>query len=200
MAALGCGMIMTLVSGCHSGSHDKILSKDTMKVVLMDMLKADAYNEFRVMKDTNYRHDTAYALLYASIFGAHHITRQQFSDSYDYYMARPEDLKALIDSMASDANRAPNMKGAKGTVPPLQGANRGAGRPVFVPGQAPPGAHPGIPPNAPGARPGFPPGGHPGKPPGGPGHPAPAHSGLPPNVPGARPGLPPGAPPPDPHQ
>lgn len=188
VAALGCWIIITLVSGCSSGSNSKILSKDTMKVVLMEMLKADAYNEFRIMKDTNYRHDTAYALLYADIWDFHHITRQQFSDSYDYYMSKPEDLKALIDSMANDASRTPNIAPGKGA---MQGANQGAGRPAFVPGHPTPGA----PPNAPGARPGFPPG-HPGFPPNAPGA-------RPSNAPGARPGFPPphpGVPPQPTHQ
>ena len=193
VAALGCWIIITLVSGCSSGSNSKILSKDTMKVVLMEMLKADAYNEFRIMKDTNYRHDTAYALLYADIWDFHHITRQQFSDSYEYYMSKPEDLKALIDSMASDANRTPNIAPGKGA---MQGANQGAGRPAFVPGHpppgAPPGARPGFPPNGPGGRPGFPPG-HPGGPPNvHPGFPPNAHPGFPPNGPGGKAGSPPG--------
>jgi len=76
-----------------------------MRVVLEEMLKADAYNEMRSIKDTNYRHDTAYAIAYLNIFGTHHISQAQFQDSYNFYMSKPEELKAMIDTMADRANR-----------------------------------------------------------------------------------------------
>ena len=138
--------------GCHFGSNHKILSQDTMKVVLMDIMKADAYNEFLTAKDTNYRHDTAYALLYVNIFEAHHISREQFSDSYEYYMSKPEELKTLIDSMQNEANReiikAPN------------GYHPVPGHPAPLPG------HPFVAPGHPFVSPGHPfvPAGHPGVP------------------------------------
>lgn len=155
-AAAGCWMILVIMCGCHFGSNGKILSQDTMKVVLMDILKADAYNEFLSAKDTNYRHDTAYALLYVNVFEAHHISRKQFNDSYDYYMSRPEELKTLVDSMANEANRemakAPN------------GYHLTPGHPAPLPGHpfVPPGhptgpqGHPFIPPGRPFVSPGHP--------------------------------------------
>jgi hypothetical protein len=146
MAAAGCWIIVLISLGCRSGSRGKILSQDTMRVVLMEMLKADAYNDFRSIKDTNYKHDTAYALLYANIFGSHRISKEQFSDSYNYYMSRPADFKALIDSMSNQANRdlaKEKPASSKGYVPPAGGAGHrppgGFIRPNGTPG------HPFIP-------------------------------------------------------
>lgn len=104
VAAIGC---LILQVACRRNAHQAagLLSPDTMRVVIGEMLKADAFNELRALKDTNYRHDTAYAVAYINIFGSHHISKEQFQDSYNFYMSKPEELKAIIDTMTDRTNR-----------------------------------------------------------------------------------------------
>jgi hypothetical protein len=105
MAAISCGLFAG--SGCRnvSPSGNEILSKDTMRVLLGEMFQADAYNDGRVAKDTNFKHDTALATLYTDIFRSHGVTWARFMDSYEYYMGEPEVLRAMIDTLAGRTNR-----------------------------------------------------------------------------------------------
>lgn len=88
-----------------SASGREILPQDTMRAVLWEMFEADAYNDTRAATDSNFRHDSAFASLYTDIFKVHHVTREQFQDSYDYYMAHPEILRRMIDTLADRTNR-----------------------------------------------------------------------------------------------
>src|SRR5580698_2130324 len=100
-----------------------------MKSVLLDVLKANAYNDTRRFKDSNYLHDSAYATLYESIFVSHHITREQFYDSYDYYIARPDEFRAMIDSMAAKASRDMARSGMGAANPHPNGSMTRPGMP-----------------------------------------------------------------------
>ena len=177
-----------------SPSGQEILSKDTMRVVLWEMFQADSYNETRSYKDTNYRHDTAYASLYLRIFNSHHLSREQFADSYDYYLSDPASMKEIIDSLNDKATRDLQKRGIfqspyqhpvpMGQPPGMPGRPMPNGRPV-LPNGGPtyPMGHPGTPP------PRFMPGPHP------PGL-RPARPGQRPPTPGQRPSTPGPKPPP----
>lgn len=203
-----------------SPGGNAIIAKDTMQVLLWEMFEADAYNETRMVADTNFKHDTAYAALYTDIFRTHHVTRAQFADSYDYYMSRPDVLRAMIDTMTERANRDMMKEGAgphqpvRTFTPPLAhppGPVGPDGRPMPVrpvtpfgrPGAPPPGTitpfgpHGAPPPGRPGGQPpgklGGPGGPPPGKP-GGPGAPPPGKPGAsPPGKPGGPSPAKPGA-------
>ena len=88
-----------------TASGREILPQDTMRAVLWEMFEVDAYNDTRAATDSNFRHDSAFASLYTDIFKVHHLTREQFQDSYDYYLAHPEILRSMIDTLADRTNR-----------------------------------------------------------------------------------------------
>jgi hypothetical protein len=131
-----------------------------MKSVLLDVLRANAYNDTRRYKDSSYIHDTAYAALYESVFVAHHITREQFYDSYDYYTSRPDEFRGLIDSLAVMSTKDMSRPGMMGAPHPNGNVNR-PGTPPGGPGfnrypPTGPGGHPPLPPAGrfgPGGRP-----------------------------------------------
>lgn len=156
-------LVMLSGLGCRQRGEkygSVLLSADTMKSVLMDVLRANAYNDTRRFKDSNYIHDTAYAALYESIFVSHHITREQFYDSYDYYVARPDEFRAMIDSMAAKASRDMSRQGMGAANPRPNGALVRPGIPGTGPGfnHFSPGGPGGHLPNQPGGHPPYPPG------------------------------------------
>ncbi len=159
MAALCCCF---LGEACRrtSPSGQEILSKDTMRVVLWEMFQADSYNETRAYRDTNYRHDTAYASLYLRIFNAHHISREQFADSYDYYLSDPAQMKEIIDTIVDRNTRDMQKRGIfqspyQHPIPVGQPPVMPNGRPAIPNGRPP------YPMGHPGAQPRFIPGPHP---------------------------------------
>ncbi len=176
---VSCWILAGLACKNTSASGSEILSKDTMRAVLWEMFEADAYNETRAATDTNFRHDSAFATLYTDIFRIHHVTREQFQDSYDYYMLHPEVLRGMIDTLTDRTNRALQKNGE----PPM-------GHPAGFHNFTPPGGGPTTP---------FGPNGHPT--PGGP-RPLPGFprrpGGFPPGQPGSAPpaGTPSKKPPP----
>lgn len=81
-------------------SHESyILSPDSMKVVMWDLLKIDEVYTRMVVKDTTLRQKKENIRLYEEVFALHHITRKQFDSSYRYYEAHPIEFKALLDSV-----------------------------------------------------------------------------------------------------
>lgn len=140
---------MILEASCRhtTPSGRAIISQDTMKVILWQMFLADAYNEARSYKDTNFRHDSAYATLYTEIFRSHHISREDFSESFDYYLGRPSEVKTIVDSLVSQKNSRDLMK--RGVFPGPQSPQVHPLPVSPIPGQhlPPPGVHPGLPPH-----------------------------------------------------
>lgn len=89
---------------------DGVLKKEDMRDVLLDMTMADAYSsnneDPRIpMPDSVRRYRQK--LYYKQILDMHHLTREQFQKSYDWYESRPDRLKEVYDMMmeAATANR-----------------------------------------------------------------------------------------------
>lgn len=177
-AIVSCWIIAGSACRNTSASGNVIIPRDTMQVLLWEMFEADAYNETRAATDTNFRHDTAFAALYTDIFRTHHVTRAQFTDSYDYYMTHPEVLRKMIDTLTDKAGRDMSKAGGPpSTNHPPPAPFRGytpTGHPGGPMGQPPLGPNGRLPPGfRPPVRPAIPPPGQRGVPPPRPGLPPP---------------------------
>lgn len=79
-----------------------ILQKEEMRDVLLDMTMADAYssnNEDPRTPLPDSVHRYRQKLYYRQILDLHHLTREQFQKSYDWYESRPDRLKEVYDMM-----------------------------------------------------------------------------------------------------
>ena len=97
-----------LVIAC--GNKDRIPSgiipKDSMQHILWEMIEADQYAKEMLKRDSaksNHRGDNR--KLYQEVFDIHHISREQFRESYQFYVGRPDLIKEIFDSLAAGANR-----------------------------------------------------------------------------------------------
>jgi len=165
---LGCLAIMLLAgAGCADKQSvpSGILPLNKMQSVMWDMVQADQYAAIAVAKDSvakgSYAKDSASKgftskdsaahiapvnvkaetlKLYEAVFRLHDVSREEFSKSYQYYLAHPELNQMLFDSLISLGNRLrtesysrPNYNRMPPVIPPRQPA----GVPSPLPGGMP---------------------------------------------------------------
>jgi len=98
-------MTMGILSCKGKYSQMKVLPFDTMKVVILDLMNAEQWNNFIIMKDTALRKTNNNLKLYQQVFLIHNINRDQFYNSYQYYEEHPDRMKTLLDSLGTFAER-----------------------------------------------------------------------------------------------
>jgi hypothetical protein len=79
-----------------------------MQAVLWDIMKAEAFTNMYVTRDTSKKIRAENARLQQDIFAIHHITKADFDTSYKYYQSQPEIMIPMIDSMIKWANKNDN--------------------------------------------------------------------------------------------
>jgi len=82
-----------------------ILSREDMQNVLWDMIQADQFSTYLVKDSARVNLKMENLRLYDQVFQMHHISREAFSKSYQYYMARPDLTQTLFDSLQAMGNR-----------------------------------------------------------------------------------------------
>ena len=108
-------LITLAATSCKKkATEDDILPLNTMKVVLWDMNTADAW--FNQISNTDSLHKTRKMniQLYEQVFVSNNTTKKQFYTSYQYYQAKPDKMKTLMDSVVAYGERVKNSyKGPK---------------------------------------------------------------------------------------
>lgn len=89
-------------------SPTKTLPFDTMKVVILDLMNAEQWNNFITMKDSTLRKKNNNLKLYQQVFFIHHISKEQFYNNYQYYEEHPDRMKTLLDSLSTFEERQKN--------------------------------------------------------------------------------------------
>jgi hypothetical protein len=93
-----------------SCSHEEkiprnILTPQKMQLVFWDYLRADAYCS-RVMKSDSTNNDSSMnANFQIIIFNHHKISKEDFFRSYNYYIAHPELMTPILDSMVAQKSK-----------------------------------------------------------------------------------------------
>src|SRR4051794_13335427 len=76
-----------------------VLSPLKMQQILTDGFRADEMAGYYMIKDTSYNGLGKRSMMYNTIFKVHHVTKEQFKKSLQYYESHPDMLKAVLDSM-----------------------------------------------------------------------------------------------------
>jgi hypothetical protein len=97
-----------IFSGC--GNSDRIpsgiIQKDSMQHILWDLIQADQYAKQFLLKDSSKKNIRVETIkLYQEVLQIHHITKDQFKKSYQFYLTRPDLTKNIFDSLAASGNR-----------------------------------------------------------------------------------------------
>ena len=112
-----CIVLLCSVTLFSCGNKNKIppgiLKPDKMQAVLWDIIKADAFTVEIIKKDSTKNTVQENLKLQQKIFAIHHIAKQDFYKSYDYYKLNLGQLKIIMDSMIVQAERKKNNLKAK---------------------------------------------------------------------------------------
>jgi uncharacterized protein DUF4296 len=83
-----------------------IIPKDEMQKILWDMIQADQFSKQYIIKDSAKKNVGVETMkLYNEVFQVHHITKDEFQKSYQFYISRPDILKIVFDSLSAQGNR-----------------------------------------------------------------------------------------------
>ncbi|WP_026770690.1 DUF4296 domain-containing protein [Asinibacterium sp. OR53] len=114
MQLIGC--LALLLAGC-SDNKPKVIPVNTMKKVVWDMMKADELFARERLKDSTMQKKREDIRLYEQVFSIHHITREQFYQSYRYYETHPVQFKELLDSVESLSTKEQQQLSKKRAIP-----------------------------------------------------------------------------------
>ena len=106
-------LVTGIIAGLLSCSSDQsippgILQPGQMKGIVWDLIKAGELAKYDTLVHKNIRLKDTATFLFEKVFALHHVDREQFYNSYRYYLAHPEQNKALMDSVSAIANRERN--------------------------------------------------------------------------------------------
>ena len=108
-------MLLLLLSCSHQQDElpEGIIKPEKMQNVFWDYLRAGAYTNEYIKKDSS-RSDTLVNLaLQQKIFSFYKITREDFYKSYRYYTDQPVLMQKIIDSMVARQHRSKSFSGPK---------------------------------------------------------------------------------------
>jgi len=103
-------LLCSLAAVCSS-CRDKnkipegILKPDKMQAVMWDVVRADIFTRDFIIKDTAKNATEENLKLQQEIFAIHHISKEDFYKSYNYYNLNTGLMKAVMDSMINKAEK-----------------------------------------------------------------------------------------------
>jgi hypothetical protein len=104
-----CFGVAVLICSCgnRQARTGKIISSDKMQAVMWDILQAEAYTDFYLKKDSS-KMSLQNAGLQKKIFELHQISKEDFYTSFDFYSNHSGDMRIILDSVSSKAERQRN--------------------------------------------------------------------------------------------
>ncbi|MFI5153831.1 MAG: DUF4296 domain-containing protein [Chitinophagales bacterium] len=99
---------LILLGACSDATvvPGKIIAMNDMEKIIWDMVQTDQFSIQYLKKDSarfNVRMETM--KLQDQVFQIHHISKQKFQESLQYYLSHPELTKILFDSLSAKATR-----------------------------------------------------------------------------------------------
>jgi hypothetical protein len=124
MRNFACSIFFLFFASCIGKNNPPsgIIQRDSMKNIMFDMIQADQYAKQFLAKDSskiNVKEETI--KLYQQVFQIHHVTKSEFENSYQYYLAHQDLYKIIFDSLSVQNLREhhqPTALPLKGPVKP----------------------------------------------------------------------------------
>ena len=82
-----------------------ILKPAEMQIVLGDILRADAFTNDFIKKDTSKKPEVEDVKLQQQIFAIHKTSKEEFYKSFEYYKVHPQLMQPMLDSLISKMTR-----------------------------------------------------------------------------------------------
>jgi hypothetical protein len=96
----------TIIFSCSNEDEipKQVISQKEMQKILWDMLLADRYTSQYIAKDTSKKLKLENLKLYDEVLQLHKISKNQFIESFNFYLKRPDLTKVMFDSLSAAAN------------------------------------------------------------------------------------------------
>ena len=99
-------MVMMLAGCSVDDQSDKgVMPKEKMQLVMWDIIAASSFTDQYIKKDSLKNPALENSKLQQQIFALHHITREDFTKSYNYYLAHPDMMRTILDSITARGDR-----------------------------------------------------------------------------------------------
>ncbi len=99
-----------IITGCKNKNRIPagIIPQKKMQAVLWDMMRADQFlGDFVLNKDSSLDKRAESIKLYGQVFAIHHISKEQFGESFSFYKSHPALFKMMMDSLSQPKTEAP---------------------------------------------------------------------------------------------
>ena len=103
-----CGLF--IFAGCKNKNRipARIIPQKQMQAILWDMMRADQFlGDFVLKKDSGLDKRAESINIYRQVFAIHHISKEQFGESFSFYKAHPALFKVIMDSLSMTKTEAP---------------------------------------------------------------------------------------------
>ncbi len=97
--------LLVLVSCSEEPDGKPALSQMEMVPVVYQLMLVDEISLDYQNRDSTRRMDSIRARKYDQVFDLNQVDYKTFKESYDYYLARPDQLKVIFDSVEAYGNR-----------------------------------------------------------------------------------------------
>lgn len=104
-------LVLIIAVSCKSPKDEVkgvVLNPKQMQAVLWDILQADAFTQTFISKDSTKNATVENAVLQKKIFELHKVRKEDYLESYNYYTARPNEMRVILDSITAKADRERN--------------------------------------------------------------------------------------------
>ena len=101
-------IFIIFISGCQPSVPKNVLPPSKMQYVLWDLIRADEMAQYYISFDTSFEKAAKSKEWYQTVFHVHHISKEDFKRSLQYYQDHPALLKKVLDTLQSFADRAQN--------------------------------------------------------------------------------------------
>ncbi len=81
-----------------------------MEAVFADIMKVEAYTKNFIAKDTQKNAIVENAKMQLQVFALHKITKEDFYQSYEYYMGNVNQMQPIIDSIITKSGNERTIK------------------------------------------------------------------------------------------
>jgi Domain of unknown function (DUF4296) len=112
--------LLVFVSSCRDNNElpEGVLKPEKMKLVLMDVIKAEAYTAEILKTDTTKNGLEENSRLQQQVFSIHKVSKEEFYRSFMYYKEHAGVFKVMLDSMVTQGYRNKSI-----SVPPTTGTS-----------------------------------------------------------------------------
>ena len=104
--------VLVIINSCGNNGKTPsgILKPEKMQAVLWDVIKAEAFTNDFIKKDSSKNAAAENLKLQQQIFAIHQVSKNDFYKSYDYYKTNTPVFRVMLDSMIVQAGRNKNYK------------------------------------------------------------------------------------------